>query len=171
VGQATTLTATAGSNISYAWAFGDGSTSLTTGAVVTHTYPAAGNYTAVVTASNSVSVVTATTAVTITGTPALTLTKRGPAVAPAGELITYTLIVTNIGSTSAHNLVITDAIPSGATYAGGGTQVGGVVSWTFGLLPNTAGTQFSFAVTATGTITNHNYRVSADGGCRRSARR
>jgi uncharacterized repeat protein (TIGR01451 family) len=65
LGQATTLTATitAGSNVVYTWAFGDGD--LGSGAVVAHTYPATGTYTAVVTASNSVSVLTATTPVTI----------------------------------------------------------------------------------------------------------
>jgi len=67
LGQPTTLTATVtgGSDVAYAWQFGDSATG--SGAVVSHTYPAVGNYTAVVTASNSVSVVTATTVVTITG--------------------------------------------------------------------------------------------------------
>ena len=65
LGQATTLTATvsAGSNVSYTWAFGDGSTS--SGAVVAHTYLVAENYAAVVTATNSANTVTATTGVTI----------------------------------------------------------------------------------------------------------
>ncbi len=164
LGQATTLTATvtAGSNASYTWAFGDGQTG--SGSVVTHTYPAVDLYTAVVTASNSVNVVTATTSVTITGTPALTISKEGPATAVAGEPITYTLTVTNVGSASASNLVITDAIPSGAYYVSGGTLVTDVVSWTFSLLPDTASTPFSFVVTATGTITNSDYRVTADGG-------
>jgi uncharacterized repeat protein (TIGR01451 family) len=65
LGRATTLTATitGGSNVVYTWALGDGDTG--SGAVVVHTYPATGTYTAVVTASNSVSVRTATTPVTI----------------------------------------------------------------------------------------------------------
>jgi PKD repeat protein len=64
--QATTLTATltAGTNVTYTWAFGDGQTD--SGPGVSHIYPAIGNYTAVVTAGNPVSLVTATTAVTIT---------------------------------------------------------------------------------------------------------
>ncbi len=66
LGAATTLTAaiTAGSNVSYAWDFGDGETG--SGAVVTHTYPNIDVFTAVVTASNSVSLVAAPTTVTIT---------------------------------------------------------------------------------------------------------
>jgi len=65
LGSATTLTATitAGSNVAYTCAFGDGDTD--SGAVVAHTYPAVGVYTATVTATNSVSVVTATTAVDV----------------------------------------------------------------------------------------------------------
>jgi hypothetical protein len=53
LGAATTFTATveAGTNISYTWDFGDDFTA--SGAVVTHTYAAAGVYTATVTASNS----------------------------------------------------------------------------------------------------------------------
>jgi uncharacterized repeat protein (TIGR01451 family) len=65
LGQATTLTATiaAGTNVSYHWGFGDGE--FGAGAVVVHTYPAAGLYTAVVTATNSVTEHTATTTVTV----------------------------------------------------------------------------------------------------------
>lgn len=66
LGSATTLTATiaAGTNVTYTWAFGDGE--MDGGSVMSHTYPAMDFYTAVVTASNSVSLLTATTTVTIT---------------------------------------------------------------------------------------------------------
>ena len=66
LGQITALSATitAGTNVSYTWDFGDGS--LSQGRVVTHTYAVVGVYTAVVTATNSVSTVTTTTTVTIT---------------------------------------------------------------------------------------------------------
>jgi uncharacterized repeat protein (TIGR01451 family) len=65
LGSPTTLTATvaAGSNVTYTWAFGDGGAG--SGAAVSHTYPAIGVYTAVVTACNSVSILTATTPVTV----------------------------------------------------------------------------------------------------------
>ncbi len=36
-----------------------------------------------------------------------------------GDLITYTVVVTNVGASSASNVVITDAIPAGVTYVGG----------------------------------------------------
>jgi hypothetical protein len=64
---------------------------------------------------------------------------------------------------STTNLLVTDTIPSGATYIGGGTQAGSVVTWTLGsLLPDAAAT-LSFVVTATQTITNSDYRVAVDG--------
>ncbi|MCP4363093.1 MAG: PKD domain-containing protein, partial [Chloroflexi bacterium] len=92
LGQPTTLTATLaeGSNAAYAWAFGDGATG--TGAVASHTYPAAGTYTAVVTASNNVSALTATTIVTIevplTG---LTATNDSPTALGQPTTLTVTL--------------------------------------------------------------------------------
>jgi PKD repeat protein len=68
LGQATTLTATvtAGSDVAYSWAFGDGTSSTGEGAVVQFTYPASGDYVAIVTASNSVGLVTTTTTVSVT---------------------------------------------------------------------------------------------------------
>jgi PKD repeat protein len=65
LGHPTTLaaTVTGGSNVAYAWSFGDGNTG--TGDAVSHTYPAIGTYTAVVTASNSVSAITDSSTVSI----------------------------------------------------------------------------------------------------------
>ena len=65
LGDPTTLTATVatGSHVSYLWSFGDGG--LGFGPVMMHTYPAAQVYSAVVTASNSVSALTATAQVEI----------------------------------------------------------------------------------------------------------
>jgi uncharacterized repeat protein (TIGR01451 family) len=88
----------------------------------------------------------------------------------AGEPITYTLTITNSGSLTVTNLLITDAIPAGAGYITGGVRMDGgvggtnVVSWTVPALAADASTQVSFVVTATETITNRDYAVSADGG-------
>ncbi|MEW5957158.1 MAG: PKD domain-containing protein, partial [Chloroflexota bacterium] len=132
---------------------------------ISHTYPAVGNYTAVVTASNTVSVVTATTTVTITGpAPVLTITKTGPALVLPGAPITYTLTVTNSGPVSATQVVITDVVPVGASYITGGLRTGEVVSWTVASLANGDAVTATLAVTTTGIITNSDYRVSADGG-------
>ncbi|MFC1975857.1 FG-GAP-like repeat-containing protein [Chloroflexota bacterium] len=65
LGYLTTLTATVigGNNVTYDWDLGD--STVASGATVLHSYPSAGTYTAVVTASNSTIVLTATTTVTI----------------------------------------------------------------------------------------------------------
>ena len=60
----------------------------------------------------------------------LFINKDGPQTAVNGELITYTVHINNNLSVTLTGVVITDAIPVGATYVGGGTQVGNVVSWT-----------------------------------------
>jgi uncharacterized repeat protein (TIGR01451 family) len=58
-------TTTAGTNVSYEWSLGYG-TATDTGQTIVHTYPSVGEYTAVVTASNSINVMTATTTISIT---------------------------------------------------------------------------------------------------------
>ncbi len=65
VGETVTFTATigAGSNVSYTWDFGDGV--IGSGRVAAHPYEGSGEYTATVTATNSVSTMGATTDVTI----------------------------------------------------------------------------------------------------------
>jgi len=68
-GKVTRLSAlvSGGSNISYTWDFGDGTTG--NGAVVDHTYPDIGVYTATVTASNSVNTIMASTQVVVQDEP------------------------------------------------------------------------------------------------------
>ena len=92
LGQPTTLTATvtAGSSVGYAWAFGDGA--LGDGSTASHTYPAAGGYTAVVTASNSLSLVTATVAVAVEEAIAgLAVWNDGPTVLGQPTMLTATV--------------------------------------------------------------------------------
>ncbi len=65
LGDATSLSAsiTAGDNVTYAWALGDGALEL--GNPISHTYPMTGTFVAVVTATNSAGALTATTTVQI----------------------------------------------------------------------------------------------------------
>jgi len=94
LGSATAITATitAGSNVTYIWAFGDGN--IGSGAVVTYTYPDVGGYTAIVTASNSVGVVTDTTAVTITDVPIAGLDAVNDSPTELGSATTITATIT-----------------------------------------------------------------------------
>ena len=62
-----TASTDSGSNISYTWDFGDGSTG--TGRITDHIYPAPGDYSAAVTASNSVNTVQASVDISITELP------------------------------------------------------------------------------------------------------
>jgi len=98
------------------------------------------------------------------GGPYLRLSKAGPELAEVGEPVTYTLSVTNMGVLTATGLVLTDVLPVGAGFLEadqGGVLVGDVVSWTIpSLAPGVALTR-TFAVTATGRITNTDYGVSS----------
>jgi PKD repeat protein len=93
LGEVTFLTATVstGTNITYAWDFGDGATG--NDGVVTHTYTAVGNYTATVTATNSVSSQTASTLVTISDVPITGLTAVNDSPTTLGEITTLTATV------------------------------------------------------------------------------
>jgi uncharacterized repeat protein (TIGR01451 family) len=85
IGYPTTLWATVdwGTNITYEWSLGYG-TAQDTGETVVHTYPAVGEYTAIVTATNSVNTMTATTTISITNLTIvyLPVVMRNYAVAP-----------------------------------------------------------------------------------------
>jgi PKD repeat protein len=81
LGSTTTLTAsiTSGSNVSYIWDFGDGSPLNNSGPTISHTYPATGTFTTVVTATNDVSSQSATTTVIVQEvTPVAAFTTSSP---------------------------------------------------------------------------------------------
>jgi len=94
LGDTTTLSAsiTAGSNVSYGWDFGDGSTG--SGITTTHAYPDAGTYTATVTASNSVGSEITTTMVTITDVPIAGLSAENDSPTELGNTTTLSASVT-----------------------------------------------------------------------------
>lgn len=160
--SATFTPTTATPPVTYTWAPAPESGQGT--ASVTYTWAVTGAKTITVTAAHAGGVVTDTHLIGINA-PALSLRKSGPTAAAPGNLITYTLTVTNSGNLTATNLIITDTIPPNATYINGGTKVGNVVSWTIPSLAASGGvTQTTFVVTATQTITNSDYGVRADGG-------
>jgi uncharacterized repeat protein (TIGR01451 family) len=135
-------------------------------AIVTYTWPTTGIKTIIVTATNTSGVATDSHDVALSA-PILTINKSGPTIVTASSPITYTLAITNSGNLTATNLVITDTIPAGAHYISGGTKVGNVISWTVSSLAANGGiAQATFVVTATQTITNSDYSVTAEGGYR-----
>ncbi|MGD9098953.1 MAG: right-handed parallel beta-helix repeat-containing protein, partial [Anaerolineae bacterium] len=95
----------------------------------------------------------------------LAIHKTGPATAEPGQAITYTLRVTNSGVYTASAVVISDALPVGAHYVGGGTLLpGDVVGWSLGSLAGGAQAQAQFVVTATETVVNSVYGVTCAEG-------
>lgn len=101
-------------------------------------------------------------AVTTVIAPELAITKSGPSSANPEEAIQYTLTVTNTGGL-ATGVVITDRVPANATYTGGGDAFNGsTVSWNVGDVAYAAVEPRTFTVTATQTLTNADYAVSAD---------
>jgi uncharacterized repeat protein (TIGR01451 family) len=102
---------------------------------------------------------TDTVNVTVTDKALLAISKSGPISAPPQTPITYTLTVTNFGVMTTTGLVITDVVPSGATYLSGGTLLpSNVVSWTVSSLAPYGGvTQTTFVVTTTEAIVNDKY--------------
>jgi uncharacterized repeat protein (TIGR01451 family) len=54
--------------------------------------------------------------VTDEAAPLLSLQKTGPATAVPGEVITYTITVSNLGSAAAYDIAMTDTYPAGVTY-------------------------------------------------------
>jgi PKD repeat protein len=120
LGQTTHLTATvtAGENVAYEWALGDGSSGSQ--AHVSHQYPAAGLYQAIVTATNAVSVMTATTQIVV-GEPVAGLDAINDSPTALGEATHLTATVTG-GSFVEYTWDLG---------AGGATQYGAQVAHTY----------------------------------------
>jgi uncharacterized repeat protein (TIGR01451 family) len=100
----------------------------------------------------------------------LVLSKLAPSQASAGNLLTYTLQVTNDGPTDAQNVILTDILPSNISFVSasdGGTFVGGQVIFNLGTIP--VGTTATVTITANvnsgvrpGTILNNTATVTSD---------
>jgi uncharacterized repeat protein (TIGR01451 family) len=78
---------------------------------------------------------TATDTVTalLVAAPDLAVSKTADrAIASAGEVLTYTLVVSNVGTQEAKGVTLLDTLPAGVTFvdaSGGGVEAGGVVAW------------------------------------------
>ncbi|MBN1889177.1 MAG: DUF11 domain-containing protein [Thermoflexales bacterium] len=80
--------------------------------------------------------------------PVLELAKRvtPKGVVAPGTVLTYTLIYTNSGNQAATNVVVTDALPAGASYLSGGAYLAGTVRFDIGSLGIGASGEVSFTV-------------------------
>ncbi len=88
--------------------------------------------------------------------------KWGPETALAGELITYTLGISNVSAITFTNVVVTDALPTGATYVSGGVLDGDdVVHWNIPELGSGQDAIVQFTVTGTTPLMNSEYGVTA----------
>jgi uncharacterized repeat protein (TIGR01451 family) len=93
-----------------------------------------------------------------------------PTPAGSGSDLTYTLSYRNNGGAAASNVVVTDAIPNGATFvsaSGGGVLTGSVVTWALPSLASQATGSFTLVVhvtAAAGTqLINAGASIRADG--------
>ena len=100
-------------------------------------------------------------------TATLSINKSGRSTIATGQPLTYTLEVNNTSAFTATNLIITDTIPTGATYVAaldGGIFNTDTVTWQVASLAGGNTIEVRFVVTATQTIVNDRYGVRADGG-------
>jgi uncharacterized repeat protein (TIGR01451 family) len=102
-------------------------------------------------ADGGLSATSGTVTVSVSGNPALVLTKSASpdsGLSP-GDSVTYTLTVTNSGSAVARSVLVTDPIPAGLAYAGGGSfdAIGNRVVFAVGDLAAGASAAFSFDAT------------------------
>jgi uncharacterized repeat protein (TIGR01451 family) len=86
-------------------------------------------------------------------------TVTGPANVFAASNLTYTVSATNLGPSSASNVLVSATLPGGVTFisaSGGGANSNGVVTWATLSLPSVTATNFTVTVTAPvgGTLTN-----------------
>src|SRR5436309_3288779 len=88
---------------------------------------------------------------TVTEQADLVVAKSGPVAVNARQNLTYTLVVTNNGPSTAASVVVQDDLPGGVTFvtaSNGGTISSGVVTW-----PTVASLADGASLTRTVTVT------------------
>src|SRR5205085_10241827 len=107
----------------------------------------------------------------------LAVTKTGPATAVAGTNFTYTITVTNNGPSDALGVIVTDNIPGGETFQGGGQSQGSrsvsgnVITWSFGTIASGASATAEMVVStdeateANGTMVTNSATANSNTAC------
>ncbi|HEY3760509.1 MAG TPA: tandem-95 repeat protein [Verrucomicrobiae bacterium] len=94
----------------------------------------------------------------ITASADLAIGKTGAPTVVATSNLSYTISVTNLGPSTASGVVVTDALPVGASFgsAPGGANIAGMVTWTLASMTPGAITNLTLTVTApaNGSLTN-----------------
>ncbi|MEJ2736679.1 MAG: PKD domain-containing protein [Anaerolineae bacterium] len=169
-GETVTLTATAstdGTDLTFEWDFGEGPVSG--GLVETNVWDTAGSYTVVVTATDQCGFSEAASIIVTVGT-GLTIGKDWTSSQVAGTLVTYTLVVENVGNEPATGVTFADTLPDDLTYVDSdGAWDGTDISWSAGDLAAGGGTAsgwFSATLTCEAgvQIANNAYSVTSDQG-------
>ncbi|OGS97888.1 MAG: hypothetical protein A3H99_12650 [Gallionellales bacterium RIFCSPLOWO2_02_FULL_59_110] len=129
---------------------------LTGTAAINNTGSLSSTQTSVVTATATTSVIGGGVA----GTPSLSVTKSAnKTMLLAGESVTYTISVVNVGTGSASSVVVSDDFPEQAyfsygsctTATGSCNQVGGVLTWNVGTLAAGASATLTFTMSVAAT--------------------
>ncbi|MFP4393953.1 MAG: Ig-like domain-containing protein [Anaerolineales bacterium] len=117
-----TSTTNGGPIIAYAWDFGDGATA--TGATANHSYDTDGVFDITLTVTDTCGFSNSATRKVIVHSPSLTVAKQiEPARATPGQLLTYTVVISNTGDGAATGLTISDTTPVNTTYLGGSSEL------------------------------------------------
>ena len=92
---------------------------------------------------------------TVTSSPVFQIVKTNQPTTPVkpGDVINYTLVVSNVGNANATNVIVNDAVPAGTTFIGG-SNIGGdsfsvngtTLTWTIASLPVNSNVTLGFAV-------------------------
>jgi uncharacterized repeat protein (TIGR01451 family) len=154
----------AGAADQWLWDFGDGSVDITQNPTHVYTETGAFTVTLAITDTDTGETDTLIQSGYVTVSSFLAISKSGPGLVNPGEPITYMLTVSNSAPVTITNLIITDVVPSTATYVTGGTLVGDTVNWTVASVAPGDIVQVTFVVTATTTVINDDYAVTADNG-------
>ncbi len=107
----------------------------------------------------------------VRSSPVFVITKSNSPTTPvqSGNVLTYSLVITNTGNADATNVIVQDAIPTGTTYVVG-TAVGGNnvtfnanrLSWTISSLPINTPTTLQFQVTVNSPLPVNNRGIPID---------